>query len=639
MTARAEDGASEETLARARATQSVRLGDILKRLTRPGVIGRTGRALGYLWQYGPKASRATLLLRMGASPPYREWIATYDTLRPANREALSRRAAQLADPPLISLLTTGAKPDERDLAGLLAAARAQLYPNWELVIGAPSAAAAQALEAQLLRPGPERRLRFAPAAPGEEPGAAALAEAKGRLAIFCAPGYEPREHALLLAAERFAARPDADVVYWDEDELVADGERRDPWFKPDWNPDLNLAQGLFGGAVACRLDAVRKAGALRPGFGQAAVFDLGLRLTEAGGPGRVEHIPHVLFHRRGVADAAEADVAARARAVADHLQRRGLTACATPNASTGAVRVSYDLASAPLVSIIIPTTDRIDLLEPCLAGLISGTDYANLEILIVDCASREPATAQWLAAAVARDARVRVIRREGLFNYSAANNLAARQAAGEILLLLNNDTKVIRPDWLTEMAANLQRPEVGAVGAKLLYLDGGVQHGGVCFQEGETLHLGLGLKRDDRGYHGQMAMPREISAVTGACLALRRATFERVGGLNEALRVAFNDVDLCLRIRQLGLAIVWTPYAELYHHESATGGLDRSLRRRLEGRREQWITQHLWAEAMRRDPFHSPNLAVWDGREHPSAPPPFGPGCGLAFPPRTPRPW
>jgi len=640
MTATAGDGASGGPPERSRGPGQVSAGDILRLLTRPGAFGRVSRAFAYLWQYGPRATRQMLLLRLGAAPAYRDWIATYDSIEPGDRVTLRRRADRLADPPLISLVASGEDTDARSLAALLAAAQSQLYPHWELVIGAQPPTLAT-LEGRLSRTGVEPRLRFAPTAPGEDPASAALGAAAGAFALFCPTGYEPREHALLLIAERQAERPHADIVYWDEDEIGAGGERRDPWFKTDWNPDLHLAQDLFGAAAAFRTARVREAGGLRPGFGAAAVFDLGLRLLEQGGPDRIEHIPHVLFHRgaaRGGPIGA-AELEARRRAVEAHLQRRGVAAAVTAAPASESVRVNYELTGPePMVSIIVPTTDRIDLLEPCLAGLLSGTRYDNFEVIVVDCASREPATLAWLETA-ARDPRIRVMRREGMFNYSAANNLAAREATGDILLLLNNDTEVIQPGWLVEMVAHLQRPEVGAVGAKLLYLNGGVQHAGMCFQEGETLHAGLGLTRDDRGYKGQVVLPRNVSAVTGACLAVRRATFEEVGGLDENLRVAFNDVDLCLRIRQRGYLIVWTPYAELFHHESATGGLDRSLKRRLEGRRERRITQRQWASAMRSDPFHSPNLAVWDGRESPAPPPPFGPGYGLAFPPRSTRPW
>lgn len=634
MTARADDGAGKGARGRVGARDALRL------LTRPGAFGRISRAVGYLWRYGPQATRRMLLLQLGVAPAYRDWIATYDTIRPEARVQLRRRADRQSDPPLISLLAWTEGPDARDLAALVAAAQSQLYPHWELVVGAPPESVA-ALQAVLSRTGVEPRLRFAPGSPGQDTASAALDAARGAVALFCPLGAEPREHALLLIAERLAERPGADIVYWDEDEIGAGGERRDPWFKSDWNLDLHLAQDLFGGAAAFRMDAVRACGGLRAGFGPAAVFDLGLRLLEQDGPDRIEHIAHVLFHRRGKRDGSgvPAELEARRRAVEEHVRRKGVTATVTVAPATSSVRVGYAApAPEPMVSIIIPTTDRIDLLAPCLAGLLTGTRYDNFEVIIVDCASREAASLAWLEAA-ARDPRIRVLRREGLFNYSAANNIAARQARGDILLLLNNDTEVIRPEWLAEMVANLQRPEVGAVGAKLLYLDGGVQHAGMCFQEGETLHAGLGLTREDRGYRDLVVLPRNVSAVTGACLALRRQTFEDVGGLDENLRVAFNDVDLCLRIRQRGYLILWTPHVELFHHESATGGLDRSLRRRLEGRRERRVTQRRWASVMRSDPFHSPNVTVWDGRVSPKAPPPFGPGYGLAFPPRSARPW
>ena len=365
MTATAEDVASDGPPEQSRGAVSA--GAILRLLTRPGAFGRASRALAYLWQYGPRATRKMLLLRLGAAPTYRDWISTYDSIRPQERVQLRRRVDRMAAPPLITLLVSAETPDGRALSVLLAATQAQLYSNWELVVAARPQAL-EALRARLSRTGVEPRLRFVSAPPDTDPAGAGLAGANGAIVLFCAPGYEPGEHALLLIAERLTDRPDTDTVYWDEDEIGAGGARRDPWFKPDWNPDLHLAQNLFGGAVAYRLAAVRAVGGPRATAGDAAVFDLGLRLQERSDRGRIEHIPHVLFHRRRAAissGAGLADLEARRRAVAEHLQRRGVNAAVTAEPAAEAVRVDYEIAGAePMVSIIIPTTDRIDLLEP-----------------------------------------------------------------------------------------------------------------------------------------------------------------------------------------------------------------------------------------------------------------------------------
>jgi GT2 family glycosyltransferase len=528
--------------------------DFARLFAGPGAFGRVTRAAAYLWRHGPRATAAAL--RIGMAPTYADWIAAYDEIDAAARETLTRRAAQIADAPLISLIA--AADDE----ALRAAAEAQVYPHWEIV--------------------------------------ADLAAAKGEAVVFCGPGAAPREHALLLIAERLRERPQAQVIYWDEDVIGARGARADPWFKPDWDPDLHRAMSLFGGAVAVRAEAARGTGACGPSDPA---------LTALAAASGAEHIPHVLFHRH--ADASP-----------------------TPAAPPPAPR---PLSPAPKVSIIIPTTDRLDLLRPCLEGVLTRTDYPDLEVIVVDCASREPETAAWLEDAK-RDPRLRLVRREGLFNFSAANNLAARSATGEVLLLLNNDTEVIEPGWLAILVGELMRPEIGAVGAKLLYPSGHVQHAGMCFQDDQILHLGLGLGRADPGYRGAAVLSHRVSAVTGACLAVRRATFEQLGGLNENYRVSFNDVDLCLRIRATGLAVLYAAEARLTHIESATRH-PRNFQRRLEARRQHEHARRQLGDADPADPYLNPNLAVRDARETPDEPPPFGPGWGLAFPPRVPRPW
>ena len=440
-------------------------------------------------------------------------------------------------------------------------------------------------------------------------------------------------------AARLQTAPDTAMIFWDEDEVAPSGERRHPWFKPDWNPDGHLARDLLAGAGAFDVAAARACGGFRPALDGASVFDLSLRLAEQQGDARIVHLPHVLFHRLACGqDAGEAArLDARRRAVDDHLKRRGVAGEVNIEPDLGALRVRYPVdRPAPLVSIIIPTTNRVDLLDPCVASLLGQTDYPALEVIIVDCASRTPRAVKWLADIV-RDPRVRVIRREGRFNYSAANNLAARDAKGEILLLLNNDTLVLGPHWLTEMVGQLCRPEVGAVGAKLLYPNGKIQHAGVCFEDGGPDHIGVGLAATDGGYRGFAVTAQNVSAVTGACLAVRRSTYLQVGGLEERLRIAFNDVDLCLKIGRLGKLIVWTPYAQLVHFESATRGADKSLRRRVEAFVELSHIRFRWRKSLYADPFHNPNISRWNDQAPLSGlPSPLG-GAGyiLAFPPRN----
>jgi GT2 family glycosyltransferase len=268
-------------------------------------------------------------------------------------------------------------------------------------------------------------------------------------------------------------------------------------------------------------------------------------------------------------------------------------------------------AVPPLVSVIVPTRDRAALLAACAEGVLERTDYPAIEFLIVDNGSTEAAT-HALFSRLRSDPRVRILPAPGPFNYSALNNHAAAEARGEVLLLLNNDIEVMADDWLRELVSHAVRPDVGAVGAKLLYTDGTLQHGGVITGVGGAAdHYRLGVAREDTGYFGSLAMVREVAAATGACLALRRSVFEAVGGLDEAnLAVAFNDVDFCLRIRAAGWRILWTPFAELYHLESASRGQDLTAEKAQRFARELGYLRRHWGKVLMRDPFYNPNLEL-----------------------------
>jgi len=281
-----------------------------------------------------------------------------------------------------------------------------------------------------------------------------------------------------------------------------------------------------------------------------------------------------------------------------------------------AIRVIWPLPEeTPSVSVIIPTRDRADLLARCVEGVLHRTDYSNLEVLIADNGSIEPSTLNLFDRLKREESRVRILYHPGPFNYSALNNAAAREALGEVLLLLNNDIDVIEPGWLRELVSHAVRPDVGVVGAKLLYANEKVQHGGVVLgPNGRADHLHRLADRNDPGYRGQLALPRTLSVVTGACAAIRRAVFFEVGGLDEVnLPVTFNDVDLCLRVGDYGYRVVWTPFAELFHLESASRGLDVADIAKLKRSRREWHhVRRTWQSVMESsDPFHNPNLLLY----------------------------
>lgn len=556
---------------------------------------------------------------------YAAWVAAHDTLRDADRAAIAAHLRGLPFRPLITLLL----PLGFDAAGqardTIASVQAQLYPRWQLCLIGTSAAEQDAIDAAARD---ARILRlphsFADIAEAANAGSA---RAEGPFVALLRPGERLAERALYEVAVALGAHPDAELLYTDEDEMDASGHRSAPRLKTGWDPDLLFAEDYIGGLAVWRLETMQAAGGLRSGFGRAAGYDLALRATATMLPERIHHVPAVLLHRppRGGRDLrarmlGEDSEAAR-RAVRERLgtAARIEPAPLWPTAN----RVIWPLPDpAPLVSVIVPTRDRAALLVGCVHGVLHRTDYPALEVLIVDNDSGEEATATALRA-LGADPRVRILRHPGPFNYAAINNAAVEQAKGEVVVLLNNDVELAHPGWLRELVSHAMRPDVGAVGAKLLYGDGTLQHGGILFGPGlAATHVLRLASRLDPGYDGQVAVARSLLAVTGACMALRRSVFREAGGLNaERFAIAFNDLDLCLRLGELGYRIVFTPFAELFHLESASRGLPDTPEKVAQEQREVDSLWYGWRHIFTSDPFHNINLAcAWSEPPHLCAP-------------------
>ncbi len=578
-----------------------------------------------------------LLHALRGNGSYRRWVRLYDRLDEADRRAIAADIAGFARTPLISVAMPVCDPPEAYLREAIASVTGQLYPHWELCIAddASTAPHVGALLAEYAAGDPRIRV----VRRGERGGIAAATNsaldlAGGEFVALLDHDDVLPEHALYLVAREIVLHPEADLIYSDEDKLDRKGRRCDPYFKSGWNPDLLLSQNTISHLGVYRTALVRELGGMRSEFDGSQDYDLALRVARASRPGAIRHIPHVLYHWRqaqGSAALAPSEkpyaIEAARRVVEDDLRCRGIAAEVGFAGRTTFLEVRYRLASEPRVSIVIPTRDNADLLERCVSGILDRTDYGNLEVLVVDNGSREPDALAYLAR-IGRDPRVRVLSYDRPFNFSAINNWAAAQADGDILVLLNNDTEVIGPDWLRHMAANALRPEVGAVGAKLLYPNGRVQHGGVVLMAGGIAdHLHRQFRADDPGYCGRAGLQQNLSAVTAACLALRREIYREVGGLDERLRIAFNDVDLCLRIRERGYLVVWTPLATLYHHESVSRGSDLVKERRDEFMAEVRLMRERWSAALDDDPYFHPNLKLRGGT------------VALAHPPRAPYPW
>jgi GT2 family glycosyltransferase len=425
---------------------------------------------------------------------------------------------------------------------------------------------------------------------------AAIAEAEGDYVLPLRAGDALSQTALLRLAERLQTDQWASILYGDHDEIDERGRRVRPWFKPQWNEEMFLAQDFLSPCVAIETGIARSANA-------TTLSDLLLAATSLA-EGRILHVPHVLCHLDPAGSRCDS---ARLADVARYLEPLAAT---TELGSFDTVKVNWPLpAEHPLVSIIIPTRDCAGLLRACVDSVLAKTSYEPYEVLVVDNGSVEPEALNYLSE-IARHPNVRVLRYDQPYNFSAINNFASREAQGTFLCLLNNDTEVVAPDWLTEMMRQAVRPGVGAVGAKLLYDDGSIQHAGIVVGMGDAAgHPHRFLAAEDPGYFRQPHVSQFVSAVTAACLVIDKAKYEAVGGLDEEnLAVAYNDVDLGLKLQAAGWRNVYVPHAVLLHHESKSRGSDMAPENRERYSRELRFLQERWATKTYEDPLHNPNL-------------------------------
>lgn len=572
---------------------------------------------------------------------YTRWVAEYDTLDDSDRAAIRTHIARLTTRPLISVVVPVYNTEEKYLREMIESVLRQIYPYWELCL-ADDASTEPHVE-RVLREFArrDRRIKFIRRDTNGHISAAtntALDLAKGEFVALLDHDDLLAETALYEIAAELDAHPDADIIYSDSDNIDDSGQRSVPYFKTDWNPDLMLGHNMVSHLGVYRRSLVEQIGRLRVGFEGSQDYDLTLRAADASAPDRIRHIPAVLYHWRRNATLSpsfsetslDRCVVAARRAIREHLKRNRVQARIDVLAKCPSwTRVIYSLPNErPLVSIIVPTRDRADLLARCADGVLTRTDYEPLELIIVDNDSTETETHR-LFEHLSRDSRVRVMHHPGSFNYAAINNRAVQEARGEIVVLMNNDVDVISPVWLEEMVSHALRPEIGAVGAKLLYSQGHVQHAGVVLGVGHGAgHFFHGASRDDLGRWGFLSLVRRVSAVTAACMAIRRSVYLEVGGLDEVnFPVAFNDVDFCLRVGERGYATIWTPHAELYHLESATRGPDTDGERLARLERDSERLRRSWDEILNCDPFYNQNCAIPG--------PHFEPG----FPSRRRKPW
>lgn len=500
---------------------------------------------------------------------HRRWLAVHHEVAP--RDAVLRaRAARVVAPPVISIVMPVHDTDPSMLRAAIASVRAQGYPHWQLCItddGSTSAATRAAL-ADATRGDDRIDVARTERAGGiADATNRALARAHGSYVAFVDHDDVLTPDALGWVARAVELDPAADIVYSDEDKLDEEGRRVEAFCKPDWSPDLLLSCNYITHLLVVRTSLVRSVGGLRPELDGAQDYDLLLRLTEH--TDHVVHVPKPLYSWRKSPTSTAADIGAKPRAheasrraVDEAIVRRGLDARREAGIDPTWHRVRYRIRTRPEVTVIIPTRDRVELLAPCIELLREQVGHEPLEILVVDNESSDPATLAYLD-----EFDGRVVRYPHRFNYARQMNLAAAEARGEVLLLLNNDARPVGTEWFDAMLEHALRPEIGAVGARLRFPDGRPQHEGVVLNAG-----GVALNLDAGGWAVLGANIRDVAAVTGACLMLRRTVWDAVAGMDERLRVAYNDVDLCLRIGERGWRNVYTPLAEITHAESSSRG-------------------------------------------------------------------
>lgn len=554
-------------------------------------------------------------LRNQASYP--NWLARNEVL---DIEAMTQEIATFHYQPKISIAMPVYNVEEKWLRLCIDSILNQVYTNWELCMADDASTDPnvkkilteyQQLDERIWVVFREQNGHIS------EATNSALAIATGEFVALLDNDDELAINAFYEVVKVLNENPELDLIYSDEDKIDMDGNRSDPAFKPDWSPDLLLGTNYISHLGVYRRSILEEIGGFRKGYEGSQDYDLVLRFTEKTTKERIKHIPKVLYYWRMLPTSTAVDQGSKGyafeaglRAVQDALVRRGINGHATHGAANGLYDVYYDIESEKLVSIIIPTKNGYKDVQRCVSSIIEKTTYQNYEIIMADNGSTDPKMHELYAEFEQQlPGRFFVESIDIPFNFSTINNRAAKKAHGEYLLFLNNDTEVITENWLTLMVSFAQQERIGCVGAKLLYPNNTVQHAGVILGLGGVAgHGHYGYPHGDLGYFGRLAINVNYSAVTAACLLMKKADFDAVGGFEEAFTVAFNDVDLCLKVQALGRDNVWLHEAELYHFESQTRGYDDKGKKKKRFEQEKVMMEEKWGPLIENDPFYNPNL-------------------------------
>ncbi|MCM3493409.1 glycosyltransferase [Paenibacillus lactis] len=580
---------------------------ILKRSGLSGLRSQTRRALG-------------LTQNIDMTQSYQKWVESR-ALTDIREKEINREISQFAYKPLISIIVPVYNVEETWLRKCIESVRNQLYTNWELCLAddaSPKKHVREVLdEYKLMDP----RIKVVYREKNghiSECSNSALAVATGEFIGLLDHDDELSRDALYENVKMLNMHPDADLIYSDEDKITEEGERHSPFFKPDWSPDLLMSQMYICHFSIYRKTIIDQIGGFRKGYEGSQDYDLALRFTEL--TDAIYHIPKVLYHWRTIPESTASGAQAKnythyagLKALEDTLKRRHVDGTVKEIGDySNMFRVSYKIKEEPLVSIIIPTRNMGELLDSCLNSIFSRSLYSNFEVIIIDNGSTEEHTLSVFKKWTDNYGdKIRILPINIPFNYSKLNNMAVKAANGEYILLLNNDIEVISEDWLGEMVGYARRNNTGAVGAKLLYPDDSIQHAGVVMGLGGIAgHAFRTLHKTDPGYFGALLVNRNCSVVTAACLMIKKDLYIEVGGLEEELTVAFNDVDLCLKLLDKGCNNICLNSIELYHHESKSRGAEDTPEKKERFQGEINYMLNKWSRYIERDPYYNVNLSL-----------------------------
>lgn len=594
------------------------------------LLGKVGKyqkkGMEYLKAYGVRALAGKVWKKVSqkrvAAQDYTEWLPRH---LPTSAELKQQRSIKFEYAPKISLVVPLYKTKPEYLQALVDSLKAQTYSNWELCLSDGSgkdSPLTEILEKYKKEDGRIKVISNEKALQISENTNAAISIATGDYIAFGDHDDVLTAHAFYECVQALNQDREIEVLYSDEDKMAMEGERcAKPYFEPHFKPDFNIDL-LHTTNYICHLFVVKKellerVGGLRSEFDGAQDYDFIFRCVE--NTTHIYHIPKILYHWRCHKDSTAENPESKKyafeagkRAIQAHYERIGVKAEVKFGEYPGLYRTKYLWEEKPLVSILIPNKDHTDDLERCISSVEEKSSYRNFEYIIIENNSTEEKTFAYYKELEARNKKVRVVYWDGEFNYSKINNFGAKYAKGEYLLLLNNDTEVINPDWLEEMLGYCMRKDVGIVGARLYYPDDTIQHAGVVIGFGGIAgHCFVQQPRNATGYCHRIICAQDYSAVTAACMMVKRSVFEEVGELTTDLAVAFNDVDFCLKVGRAGYLVVYNPYVELYHYESKSRGLEDTPEKKARFAAEIAKVEELWPNIFQiPDPYYNPNLTL-----------------------------